>query len=88
MVGDPFNLESKGSVRVNTNFLRRGVSAGSFGGTRTRMLTMSTMIVSEELNVLTFFHNVDYQYGVDVKASFNGSESFVADVSIKLSLRC
>ena len=33
MVGDPFNLESKGSV--NANFLRRGVS-GSIGGTRTR----------------------------------------------------
>ena len=51
MVGDPFDLELKGSV--NANFLRRGVS-GSLGGTRTHMLMMSAMFVSAELNAQCF----------------------------------
>ena len=50
-MGDPFELESNGSL--SASFLRRGVN-GSFRGTRTRMFTMSAMIVSEELNAQCF----------------------------------
>jgi hypothetical protein len=51
LVEDPFNLESKGSVKAN--FLHHGVS-GSFGGTRAHILMMSAMFVSDKLNAQCF----------------------------------
>jgi hypothetical protein len=47
LVGDPFNLESKGLGFVNANFFHRGVS-GSFGGTRVHTVDDKLFMASQD----------------------------------------
>ena len=55
LVGDSSNSKSKGSV--NEIFLRRGV-CGSLGGTKTRILTISAVFVSQDSELIAQCFNI------------------------------